>query len=150
VLGIHVPRRHRVQPRLHEPARVPQRGDAAVRPRGLRARGAAVDHRARNFGVDGAIPLARDRAALLRVPHAGPGLRQSRRPVDVVWPLLRFGRRPPDRGRAHRRPHRRQLRHLGRDGGSARRLPRLQEEPRAHAARHSQPPPRRPRRAHRL
>src|SRR5262249_32144859 len=61
VLGIHVPRRHRVQPRLHEPAGVPQRGDAAVRPRGLRARGAAVDHRARNLGADGAIPLARDR-----------------------------------------------------------------------------------------
>jgi Ribonucleotide reductase, alpha subunit len=34
---------------------------AAVRPRRLRARGAAVDRRARNLGADGAVPLARDR-----------------------------------------------------------------------------------------
>ena len=70
--------------------------------------------------------------------------------LDVVGPLLRFGRRPPDRGLAHRHHDRRELRHLGRDGRAARRLPRLQEEPRAHAARHPQPPPRRPWRAHRL
>ena len=42
------------------------------------------------------------------------------------------------------------LRHLRRNGGEARRLPRLQEEPRAHAARDPQSPPRRPWRAHRL
>ena len=59
-------------------------------------------------------------------------------------------RRPPDRGLAHRHHDRHQLRHLGRDGGAARRLPRLQEEPRAHAARDPQPPPRRPWRAQRL
>ena len=35
-----------------------------VRRRGLRARGAAVDRRARNLGADGAVPLARDRQAL--------------------------------------------------------------------------------------
>ena len=40
------------------------------------------------------------------------------------------------------------LRHLGRDGGRARPLPRLQEEPRAHAARDPQPSPRRLRRKH--
>ncbi len=39
------------------------------------------------------------------------------------------------------------LRHLGRDGRRARALPRLREEPRAHAARHPQPSPRRARRA---
>ena len=65
-------------------------------------------------------------------------------------PLLRFGRRPPDRGRAHRHHDRHQLCHLGRDGRAARRLPGLQEEPRAHAARHPQPSPRRAWRAHRL
>ncbi len=42
------------------------------------------------------------------------------------------------------------LRDLGRDGGAARRLPGLPQEPRAHAARDPQPPPRRPRRALRL
>ena len=41
---------------------------------------------------------------------------------------------------------RHRLRDLGRDGGRARPLPRLQEERRAHAARDPQPPPRRPRR----
>ena len=37
----------------------------------------------------------------------------------------------------------RQLCHLGRDGGRARRLPRLRRESRGDAARHPQPPPRR-------
>ena len=69
VLGIHVPRRHRLQSRLDEPARVPRppqadRTRGPVRRRRLRARGAAVDRRARNLGADGAVPLARDRAAL--------------------------------------------------------------------------------------
>ncbi len=59
VLGIHVPRRHRLQSRLAEPARVPQRRHAAVRRRGLRACGAAVDRRARNLRADGAVPVAR-------------------------------------------------------------------------------------------
>ncbi len=45
-----------------------------LRHRGLRARDAAVDHHARNLGADGAVPVARDRAALLRVPHPRPGL----------------------------------------------------------------------------
>ena len=48
----------------------------------LRARGAAVDRGAGNLGDDGAVPFARDRRALLRIPHAGLGLRQYRRPVD--------------------------------------------------------------------
>ena len=52
--------------------------------------------------------------------------------------------------RDHRAIDRRQLRHLGRDGGRARRLPRLRQEPRRHAAGHPQPPPRRARRARRL
>ena len=55
-----------------------------------------------------------------------------------------------DRRRADRHHDRRQLRHLGRDGEAARPLPRLQEEPRAHAARDPQPSPRRLRRAQRL
>ena len=114
VLGIHVPRRHRVQSRLDEPARVPhpllsidakrRRIDlGAVRPRRLRACGAAVDRRARNLGADGAVPLARDRDPLLRVPHARSRLRQSRRPADVVGPVLRFAM-PAARSRARSPP----------------------------------------------
>ena len=60
-----------------------ENGAQGVRRPRLRACGAAVDHRARNFGADGAIPLQGDRASLLRLPHAGPGLRQYRRAPDV-------------------------------------------------------------------
>ena len=48
----------------------------------LRARRPAVDHRPRDLGDDGAVPVAADRPALLRVPHPGPGLRQHRRLPD--------------------------------------------------------------------
>ena len=58
--------------------------DQGVRRRGLRARGPAVDADARNLGADGAVPLEGDRAALLRLPHARPRLRQYRRPADVL------------------------------------------------------------------
>ena len=45
----------------------------------LRARGAAVDDRAGSLRADGAVPVGRDRHAVLQVPHPGPRLRQSRR-----------------------------------------------------------------------
>ena len=54
----------------------------------LRASVPAVDRRAGNLGHDGAIPLARDRRTLLRVPHAGPRLCQYRRPPDDHGPVL--------------------------------------------------------------
>ena len=81
VLGIHVPRRHGLQPRLDQPAALPQRR-RHDRHRRLRAHGAAVDHRARNLGDDGAVPVEGDRQAVLRIPHARPRLRQYRRPAD--------------------------------------------------------------------
>ena len=61
-----------------------------------------------------------------------------------------FDAAPRDRRRAHRDHDRRQLRDLGGDGEGARPVPRLQEEPRAHAARDPQPSPRRARREDRL
>ncbi len=61
------------------------------------------DHRARNLGADGAIPVQGDRAALLRLPHAGPGLRQYRRPAHGGGHPLRFARRPRHRRRGFRR-----------------------------------------------
>ena len=155
VLGIHVPRRHRLQSRLDEPARLPGQGPrpgrgAHLRRRRLRACGAAVDGGARDRGADGAVPLEADRAALLRIPHARPRLRQCRRPPDVRRHPLRLGRRPPDLRHADLDPHRHQLCDVGGDGEGARPLPRLQEEPRGDAARDAQPPPRRLWRAHRL
>ena len=48
----------------------------------LRASLPAVDRRARNLRDDGAVPLEGDRGTVLRIPHAGPRLRQYRRPPD--------------------------------------------------------------------
>ena len=59
----------------------------------LRACGAAVDHRARNLGDDGAVPVEGDRRALLRIPHARPRLRQYRRPADDLGHPLRLATR---------------------------------------------------------
>ena len=61
---------------------LPRREDRQVRRRELRARRPPVDRRARNLGDDGAVPVARDRRALVRIPHARPRLRQYRRPAD--------------------------------------------------------------------
>ena len=82
VLGIHVPRRHRLQSGLAQPADLPRREDRQVRRRKLRARRAAVDRGAGNLGADGAVPVQADRRAVLRIPHARPRLRQYRRPAD--------------------------------------------------------------------
>ena len=77
--------------------------DQGVRRRGLRACGAAVDADARNLGDDGAVPLQGDRAALLRLPHARPRLRQYRRPADELRHRLRQRRGPRDLRRARAR-----------------------------------------------
>ena len=111
---------------------------------GYRARRAAVDHRARNLGADGAVPVASEIAQLsyeyrtlgLGYANIGGLLMSSGIPYDSA-------RGPRDLRRAHRDHDRRLLCDLGRDGGAARRLPGLQEEPRAHAARDPQPSPRR-------
>ena len=84
VLGIHVPRRHGVQSRVAEFADVPRRHDQAIQRRVLRARRPALDHRARNLGDDGELPLEEHRRAPLPLPHARPRLRQPRRAPDVV------------------------------------------------------------------
>ena len=149
VLGVHVPRRHGLQPRLAQPSPVPRRGEA-LRHRRLRACGAAVDGRPRDLRADGAVPGEEDRRALLPVPHARPRLRQYRRPPDVGRHSLRFQGRPRALRRHHGADDRHRLRHLGRDGGRARPLPRLCREPRRHAPRHAQPPARRLRLLRRL
>ena len=87
MLGIHVPRRYRLQPGLAEPARLPQ-GRRHFRRGRLPPRGAAVDHGAGNLGADGSVPLGAHRRALLPLPHARPRLRQYRRPADGLRPAL--------------------------------------------------------------
>jgi ribonucleoside-diphosphate reductase alpha chain len=86
VFGIHVPGRHRLQPRLDEPARVPPR--RRVRRRGLHPRDPALDADAGNLGDDGAVPVQGNRPAVLRLPHARPRLCQCRRPADDDGPRL--------------------------------------------------------------
>jgi ribonucleoside-diphosphate reductase alpha chain len=81
VLGIHVPRRHRLQSGVDEPAHLPHTKTGTFNVD-------SYEHAVRLWTVvleisvhDGAVPSQRDRAALLRIPHARPGLRQSRRPA---------------------------------------------------------------------
>src|SRR5262249_7372595 len=62
-------------------------------------------------------------------------------------PLLRLGARPTARGLAPRDHDRDLARARGGEGKGARPLPGQQEDPRSHAARDPQPPPRRARRA---
>ena len=88
VLGVHVPRRHRVQSRLAQPDRVPARG-RQLRRRRLRPRGAPVDRRARDLGHDGPVPLGAHRRAVVSLPHARARLRQPRRPADGLGHRVR-------------------------------------------------------------
>ena len=94
---------------------VPSRG-RRVRRRRVRARRPPVDDRARDLGVDGAVPGREDRRAVLRYRTLGPGLRQSRRPADGLGPGLRQRRRARALRRHHRADDRHRLRRLGRDG----------------------------------
>ena len=83
VLGVHVPRRHGLQPRLAEPAAVLDRDDRALR----RRRATSTPCRLWTIVLEISVMMAQfpsqaDRRALLRLPHARPRLRQYRRPAD--------------------------------------------------------------------
>ena len=108
-----------------EPAQVPRYGDRPVRRRSLPARGSALDDRARDQRADGAVPERRDRAALLRLPHARPRLRQPRHRADAARHAVRLGPGSRLRRRADRAHDRRELRGLRRDGRAAGPVPRL-------------------------
>ena len=149
VLGVHVPRRHGLQPRLPQPHGVPERG------RQLRGRRVCpcrppVDDRSRDLGADGAVPGQEDRRALLAVPDPRPGLRQSGRPADGLGPRLRQRGRPRVWRRHHRADDRHLLQGLGRDGRGAGPVPGLCREPRGGSARASQSSPGRLERGDRL
>ena len=117
-----------------------------LRHRRLQARHPPLDDRAGNLRADGQLPVRRDRAAQLQVPHARPGLRQPRRDAHAGRHPLRQRQGPRHLRRAHRDPHRRELRHQRRDGrASSARSPATREQAR-HAPRHPQSPPRRVRR----
>ena len=93
VLGIHVPGRHGLQPRLRQPDHLLFDHHKAVRRRILRASLSSVDNRARNLRDDGAVPVEGDRRTLLRVPHAGPRLCEHRRSPHDHGTALRLRRK---------------------------------------------------------
>ncbi len=150
VLRVHVPRRHGLQSRFAQPAAVPRSREQGVRRQGLRARDPALDADARDLGRDGAVPFEGDRAAVVRLPHAWPRLRQYRRPPDVVGHSLRQRRGQGDLRRLDRDPHRARLCDFGRDRRQKRRLPRTQVQCGCDAARDPQSQARRRRRGRRL
>ena len=149
VLGVHVPRRHRLQPGVAQPDLLPARG-RHVRGRRVRARRPAVDDRARDLGADGPVPGHAHRRAVLPLPHPRARLRQSRRAPDGVRPTLRQRCGPCRRRRHHRPDDRHRLQGIGRDGGGAGCVPGLCRQPGRCPARAAQPSPGRLERDRRL
>ncbi len=89
VLGIHVPERHGLQPRLHEPHEVRGRG-RRVRCRGIPIRQPGDHHGAGDPGRQRLLPDAPDRGELAPVPAAGHRLRQPGRAAHEPGPGLRL------------------------------------------------------------
>ena len=100
VLGVHVDRRQRLQPRLAQPDEVPARGRRARR-RGARARGRDDVPRAGDPRRLLVVSDARDRAQRGRVPPARARLREPRRAADGARAPVRLRRGSRLRGRDH-------------------------------------------------
>ena len=100
VLGVHVDRRLRVQPRVAQPDEVPPRGRRARR-RGVRARMRRRVPRAGDPRRLLVVSDARDRAQREAVPPARPRLREPRRAAHGARPPVRLRRGSRIRGRDH-------------------------------------------------
>ncbi len=100
VLGIHVHRRQRVQPRVAEPDEVPPRGRRARR-RGVQPRGRRHVPRAGDPRRELLVPDSRDREEREGVPPARPRLREPRRAADGARAPVRLGGRARVRGGDH-------------------------------------------------
>ena len=114
VLGVHVDRRQRVQPRVDQPDEVPPRGRRPRR-RGLRAHGRHRLPRAGDPRRLLELPDARDRAEREGLPPARPRLREPRRAPHVARAPVRLRRGPRVRRRDHRAHDRPRLPQVGRD-----------------------------------
>ena len=119
LLGVHVPRRHGVQPRLAQPPRLLRQGNGRDEDRRPAPRHPPVDRRPGDQRAHGAVPQPVHRAQQLRLPHPRPGLRQPRHPAHGDGHPVRQRGGPGHRRRPVRHPHRRGLRHLRRDGRRA-------------------------------
>ena len=114
VLGVHVDRRQRLQPRLAEPDEVPPRGRRARR-RGLLARGRRHVPRAGDRGRQLLVSDARDRAERQGVPPTGARLRKPRCFADGAWASLRLRRGARLRSCDHRVDDGPRVSQVGRD-----------------------------------
>ena len=124
VLGVHVPRRHRVQPGVDQPGEVPPRG-RELRHRGLPPRLPAVDDGARDQRPDGLVSERRHRPEELGLPDARARLREHGHGAHAQGHPLRLARGRGHLRRHHRHHERRGLRHVGGAGARSRRLPGL-------------------------
>ena len=121
--------------------------DGSVRRRGLPPRVPAVDDGARDQRADGRLPEPGHRAAELGLPDARPRLRQHGHGAHAPGHPVRLPGGHRHLRRHHRRHARGGVRDLGGDGEGPGPVPRLREEPLAHAAGDAQPPARRLQRA---
>jgi ribonucleoside-diphosphate reductase alpha chain len=146
VLGIHVPRRHGLQSRLAQPDGVPRPAE----PRKIKKFDvAAFEHAVRLWTIVLEISVLMAQFPSKEIAQLSYDYRTLGLGYANIGGLLMAPGIPttaakaapsPARSRDH---DRRRLRHLGRDGGELGALPRLRRQPRAHAARHPQPSPRR-------
>ena len=136
VLGVHVDRRQRLQPRLAEPDEVPPRGRRARR-RGVHARGRRHVPRAGDRGRQLVVPDARDREEREGLPPARARLREPRRAADGARASLRLRRGPRVRSRDHRADDGPRVSQVGRDRGAHGRLRGPPAERRGDARRHA-------------
>ena len=135
VLGVHVDRRQRVQPRLAEPDEVPPRGRRARR-RGVHARGRRHVPRAGDRGRQLVVPDARDREEREGLPPARPRLREPRRAADGARASVRLRRGSRVRSCDHRADDGPRVSQVGGDRGPDGRLRGLPAERRGDDRRH--------------
>ena len=106
---VHAHRQLGVQPRQHQPARVPERR-RHLRRRGVQAHDRSRVHRAGDPRRQRRLPHGEDRGEQPQVPSARARLRQPRRAAHGAGHALRLRRRPGVGGGAHRADDRSRLR----------------------------------------
>ena len=92
VQRVHVPRRHGVQPGVHQPDEVPPRG-RHLRRRAVPGGLPDLHHRPGDPGRSRQLPDRPNRPQQPHVPPAGPGLRQPRQPDHGVGHAVRLATR---------------------------------------------------------
>ncbi len=136
VLGVHVPRRHGLQPGEHQPDEVPPRRTARSTSSGSRRPAGWCSSPRRSWSITPAIPTQRIAANSHRFRPLGLGYSNLGSLIMASGAALRFGRGPRTVRRDHGPLARGGLPHQHRAGRRGRAVRRLRGEPRADAARH--------------